>query len=252
MPWARASSLARHLRCPAASWLPRWDRGKWETGYVGELLLPSEEGDTKDTSAADWGTEMHLAKAGSPDANETWMSALPLDVRNKLWPSSLGEHERAYSYSCRTGDVELGPCNESVEVMNEWKNSRPADCVVGTTDWRGKLPTGEPWNDDLKTGWQKPDTDTEAMLFYGLCEQRLTPFGTGRLSITHYPRSKWPKPEDIKRYWLRVGIVQFDLFAEELEKAWKRVRSGMEVVRAGPHCEYCPSVFACPKHKGEF
>ncbi len=250
MPWARASSLHRFLACPAASWLPRWDREKWQRGYLGDLLLPTDPGPVSDSSAADWGTAMHDAKSNNAEACDPWLSAID-SVRERYWPSQLGVHEQAYAYSCKTGLVEIGPVNLPVQEMNAWKESRPSECVTGTADWAATLPSGEPWVDDLKTGWKRPPTNSEPMLFYGLCQHRTSDSpDTGRLSITHYPRVKDPQPDQIRRYWLQVTAVAFEAFADEVNKAWHRTkRKGLDIVRPGPHCEYCPSQPICPGNK---
>lgn len=247
MPWARASALARHLRCPAAAWLPRWDRDAWTLGYLGGVPLPLTKGATKDTRAADWGTAMHDAKSNNAEACDPWLTAID-SVREKFWPQALGLHEQCYSYNCETGVVEVGPANAPILEMNAWKNSRALECVTGTADWAGTLPSGEGWVDDLKTGWKVPPVNTEPMLFYSLCQARATPaLDTSRLSITHYPRVKNPGPDQIRRYWLQITKANLDEFEKECQTAWRRTRvRGLSLVKPGPHCQYCPSESICP------
>lgn len=251
MPWARASALERHIPCPAASWLPRWDRSQWKAGYLGDLLLPDKPGEDRDSTAADWGTAMHSAKANDEEAVDPWLSAIEV-IREKYWPAALGVHEQAYAYNCKTGLVEVGPVNAPIAEMNAWKESRAEACVTGTADWDAQLPSEENWTDDLKTGWKRPPTNSEPMMFYGMVKNRRTPQPTGRLSITHVPRNKDPNKsvEVARRYWLQLTSVAFDAFAEELEQAWRRTkRKGLDIVRPGPHCGYCPSQSICPGTK---
>ncbi len=123
MPWARASALHRHLECPAASWLPRAERGKWHPGYLvaaDSLVRPRGPDPEDDSVLAEWGTQMHLAKEGSPDAADPWESWMA-PHRERLWPAGLGVHEQAWAYDCRTGIVTLAPPGVDKDA---WKQSR--------------------------------------------------------------------------------------------------------------------------------
>lgn len=245
MPWARASALHRHLECAAASWLPQLDRGVWRPGYLqtGVVELPPNPDEVPDMSAADWGTAMHNAKAMTPDACDPWLADVE-PYREKLWPAGLGLHEQCVAYNCRTREIELGPTNAPHEVANAWKESRDADCVTGECDWWGELPGGEPWVDDLKTGWRTPEVVTPQTLFYLLLRCRVAKANIGRISITHWPR-KSPTPTR-DGLWRQVTFVALDGFEDDLHKAWVNTTRGPEA-RPGPWCEYCPSAGACDR-----
>jgi len=246
MPWARASSLHRHMECTAASYLPRLDRGKWSDGYMPSLhndKRPLTDPPEGPTAAADWGTAMHLAKADREAAAEPFASMWD-PYRVNLYPPNLGRHEVALSYDCATGAIERGPSNRPTSEMDAWKNTRAASCVVGTCDWLGVLPSGVAWVDDLKTGWQIPDVVTPQTLFYGLVASKLTRVEECQLSITHWPkRSREPTRENL---WYKVGPLALLSFESELQEAWKRMTSRV-VERPGPWCKYCPSASVCSK-----
>lgn len=249
MPWARASALDRHLECPATSWLPRLDRGVWRPGYLADpadFVPPDITPAPEDTSAADWGTAMHLAKAdpGSPEANGV-MVAMFDDLSPKLWPASLGVHEQAVAYNCRTREVLLGPTNLPVAEMDAWKNAQDDACVVGTADWWASLPLGEPWIDDLKTGFRRPDVPTPQTMFYLLCKCRLEGQDVGRISITWWPR--WMETPTREGLWRQIGPLALDGFEDDLQKAWRRAVGPNPEAQPGPWCKYCPSAPDCDR-----
>lgn len=243
------------MACAAASYLPRWDRATWSAPYLGLQAVPTELGPSKDTSAADWGTAAHEAKAGT--GVDPWQEAFSPELREQYWPSRLGRHEVAFSYNCETGDVVEGPSNLPVQEMDAWKANQPQPCIVGTSDWVAELPSGEPWIDDLKTGWRKPEVRTYAMLFYGLCRQRQLKADTCRLSISHLPRAKVIDLANLRRYWLQVSSVALDMFADDAHIAWVKARPKKSLqtypykgmVKTGDHCGYCPSASICPSNK---
>lgn len=192
---------------------------------------------------AQWGTEMHLAKEGSPDASDPWEGTVA-PHRERLWPTGLGVHELTWAFDCRTGIVTKydGPR----EGADAWKESRGPDEVTGTSDWQAELPSGEPWVDDLKTGWMPPAITSPQMLMYGLVAQKLTGHATVRLSITHWRRG-WDDPD---RRWQQVGPVTLESFENELRAAWRRAVAGPDP-RPGTHCRYCPSSAVCPTVTGD-
>lgn len=245
MPWARASALHRHIDCPGASWLPRLDRGIWKPGYLAEGVfvsppLPTEK---DDTTAADWGTAMHAAKALAPEACDPWLSAVD-PYRDEEYPPHLGVHEQSVAYDCRTRRVFLGPTNVSAEEAGAWKDSQGPDCITGTCDWWATLPTGIPWVDDLKTGWRTPEVVTPQTLFYLLLRCRVAKANEGYISITHWPqRAERPTREGL---WRHVTYVALDAFEDEVCAAWVKATRGPEV-RPGPSCQYCPSARVCDK-----
>lgn len=257
MPWARASSLDRHIACPAASHLPMVDRGVWRPGYLSkgaELFSPLPEPDLRDDSAAQWGTEMHAAKAGEPTAQDPWLVWMN-PHRERLWPRRLGEHEVSVSYDCRTKSVELFR-SASEDERTRWKMSRGPDCVVGTPDWWAVLPTGEPWVDDLKTGWRQPDVVTPQMLFALMARMKepdVAGWNTGRVSITWCPRAQVPEGEEPppptrEGLWRQLSKAVVDAFEEELHWAWVRACvTPNPIARPGGHCLYCPSLQVCDK-----
>src|SRR5678815_5624886 len=178
MPWARASALSRHLECPAASHLPILDRGTWFQGYLakGTLVAPPGREDVfisppeDDSSAADRGTAMHAAKANVPEAQDPWLEWVE-PHRERLWPNRLGEHEVTVSWNCRTKSLELYR-SDVEQARTDWKMAQPDDCVVGTCDWWAQLPSGEPWIDDLGTGWCPKDPLSAQNLFYLMCRMK--------------------------------------------------------------------------------
>ena len=288
MPWARASSLHRYLNCPASCSLPRFERGQWEAGYlangvvgVPDVYKPRERTGmtyftTRDGSrgdplgeaakeaewggAADWGTLLHRAKEGVvPEADSLEHDAttdvyrpvyeLMLPHRDKLWPNRLGQHEVTISYDCTTGLVELhnGPKAEA----DAWKMSRSRACVVGTSDWWASLPTGEPWNDDLKSGWQKPDVLTEQNTFYVMCrrlwlrQEHGERWPLARLSITHWSRRNVEAGPS--REWKQISGAMLDEFREEVHVAHRRAVEEPRRAIAGVQCLYCPSALVCTR-----
>lgn len=251
MPWARASALDRHLACPAASWLPRADRGAWRQGYLtpGELVAPGPA-PQEDTTLADWGTAMHAAKAGT--GCDPWMSTVD-PWREQLWPSRLGQHEVCVSYDCRTWDVELGPAGALDAEADAWKASRGPDCVVGTADWLGELPSGEIWVDDLKTGWRRPDPATNSTLFYLMVWAKIRKRLLGWTSICWWPRGADTVPSR-EGLWRKVTAVALDALEDDLHRAWlgaighsRNDPQWRPEPRPGPHCSYCPSAAVCPR-----
>lgn len=253
MPWARASALHRHLECPAASHLPRLERGVWRPGYLSSsvesptlgldvtgLLAPIED----ENWVSEWGTEIHAVKAGGPD---------PLgwggEHVERLWPSRLGEHEVTFSYDCATRTVELFRSPVEAE-RTAWKESRGDNCVTGSADWWARLPSGEPWVDDLKTGWRRPEPLTPQLLI-GLVARMAQPdaagWGTGYVSSTHWPRAKEPTEPDRDGLWRRVTRESLAAFQEEVDLAWKRATGRDPRPRPGAHCLYCPSAPVCDR-----
>ena len=253
MPWARASALDRHLACPASSFLPQWRTG-WSKGYLGIAdPVPEIDGPVQDTSAADWGTALHDAKSDNDRAIDPWKSALA-SVRNKYWPPALGIHEKAYAYDCETGYLRCGPNNLPVEDMDKWKNAQATSCVIGTADFVGILPSGALWVDDLKTGWERPEVDTESMLFYAFCHSFSHPSNElpyVQISITHAPRDEDPAVSvaNIRRYWMKVTKERLNDFAIRLRQEWRKRKAGLDKSLPGPYCGYCPSASICPSVK---
>lgn len=246
MPWARASALDRHLECPATSWLTRADRGEWQPGYLvlNDWVAPAEPPPMDDSFLAAWGTNMHLAKEGSPLASDPWVSWME-PHRDTLWPATLGTHEVPFALCCRTGAIQLWtPADGDPDV---WKRSRGSSFITGTTDWWGKLPGGEPWVDDLKTGWNAPAVTCPQMLLYALVAARSTGSQTCRVSITHWRRGT----ETPERKWQQVGPATLEAFEDELRAAYCRATGPNPAPRAGLHCRYCPSSSVCPTVVGE-
>lgn len=243
MPWARASALDRHLECPATSWLPRADRGAWAPGYLATTLdLPHDPPPEDDKHLAEWGTNMHLAKEGSPLAADPWVSWME-PHRDSLWPAHLGTHELPFALCCRTGIVQVWtPADGDKDA---WKRSRAASTVTGTMDWWGQLPGGEPWVDDLKTGWYAPAVTIPQMLLYALVAQKVSKSQTVRASITHWRRGT----ENPDRKWLQVGPATLEAFQDDLFAAFRRAMVG-PTPRAGAHCRFCPSAAVCPTVTG--
>lgn len=246
MPWARASALARHLECAAASNLPRLDRGVWSPPYIdrGEFDLTGKEDihDGRDMSAANWGTASHLGKSDPSKSSEPFTS-MWAEHRDVLYPPHLGAHEAAVSYNCDTGEIVWGPVNQDVAVMDAWKASQPLPCVTGTIDWIGQL-QNTAWVDDLKTGWQVPEVATPQMLFAAVCASKRYGSNIVYISITHWPKKNSAPNRD--GLWYKAGPVTLLAFEEDMRAAWLRARSNFDA-RPGTHCKYCPSIYACER-----
>lgn len=266
MPWARASSLHRHLVCPASCSLPQYDRGAWRPGLL-QIVTPAQLEARVQTSVetgkqtvwgtqADWGTNMHAAKAGLPVADPLYAELLA-PHREKLWPARLGIHEVGVSFDCETRAVDIcvGPSSD----VDFWKASRVASSVVGSVDWWGELPTGEPWIDDLKTGKWEPDIHTEQTAFYLLCRwkgPKFSKWDTARLSVAWIPREE--NPHEVTelveppgwpnfRRWKQLGRFALEEFEEEIVAAWHRAKEAEPAMVPGIACEYCPSALVCPR-----
>jgi PD-(D/E)XK nuclease superfamily len=239
MPWARASAVERHLECGAASWLARADRGAWTPGYLTlDTALPATPPPADDSFLAEWGTNMHVAKEGRADAADPWLSWMD-PVRETLWPSGLGKHEVPFGLCCATGIVLLwGPGDGDKDL---WKRRLPPSYISGEADWLGNLPGGEPWVDDLKTGWYAPACTHPQLMLYALVAQKLSGYPTVRISVTHWRRG-WETPE---RKWQQVGPLTLESFEDELRAAYRRATAGPDA-RPGPWCRYCPSAPVCP------
>lgn len=250
MPWARASALHRHLECSAASWLPRAERGAWHPGYLvaSESLVARAVGAMRppedDSVMAEWGTAMHLAKEDPEKSSDPWRSWME-PHRERLWPAGLGVHEQAWAYDCRTGIVTMWQPGDGDKDI--WKRARGPSTVTGTTDWDAQLPGGEPWVDDLKTGWPVPALTTPQMLMYALVASKRSRYHAVRLSITHWRRG-WTDPD---RRWQQVGPATLSNFEEGLRAAWLRASGPNPEARPGPHCRYCPSAAVCPTVTGQ-
>ena len=242
MPWARASSLDRAMECPATSWLTRADRGAWEPGYLvlDGWTAPAEPPPADDSFLAQWGTNMHLAKEGSPLASDPWVSWME-PHRETLWPAALGRHEVPFGLCCITGRIELWRAEDG--DPDRWKRSRGPSFITGTMDWWGRLPGGEPWVDDLKTGYYAPAVTCPQMLLYALVAARSTGSQTCRVSITHWRRGA---TEVTERKWQQVGPATLESFEDELRAAYRRATGPNPGPRPGTHCRYCPSASVCP------
>ncbi len=261
MPWARASSLHRHMVCPASCSLPQYDRGTWRPGFL-QSVTPEQLTEREQTSleldkqtvwggSADWGTMMHAAKAGLPVPDEYRNLMGP--HRERLWPARLGLHEIGMSFDCRQRTVDICVAGTADEI-DAWKKSRGDDCVVGSVDWWAELPTGEPWIDDLKTGWQTPEVVTEQTKFYLMCRMRGAQFAswqTGRVSITHWSKRGYDsgdQPEPTREgLWKQLSRFTLDEFEEDLVIAWRRAIEQEPRAIPGIQCEYCPSALVCTR-----
>lgn len=205
----------------------------------------------RDSFPAEWGTAMHAAKAGAPDATEpflTWVEP----HRERLWPERLGEHEVAVSYDCKTGEVQVFRSSSEAD-RTAWKNAQGPDTVTGTVDWWARLPSGEPWVDDLKTGWQTPPVVTPQMLFYAMTRLKVenrdnpNPWTSVRISVTHWPRAKEPTEPMRSGLWYQVSDTALLAFEGELKMAWTRAVGLNPEPRPGSHCLYCPSATVCDR-----
>lgn len=188
---------------------------------------------------------MHQAKARDPEAVDPFISWVE-PVRDELWPDDWGLHEVSVAYDCATGLVTVHRAESEAE-SNAWKEATGPNTVTGSVDWWASLPSGEPWIDDLKTGWRLPEVVTPQTLFYLMTRMKVqTEWTTGRISITHWPRAK--EPTEPRRYWRQVSSTILLAFEGELKRAWQ-VATNPDVEpepRPGAHCLYCPSASICP------
>lgn len=226
----------------------------YHTNRYGEPILEEPLGELAKEAvwagSADWGTGLHAAKAGLP-VGEPY-TELMAPFREKLWPNRLGAHEVGVSYDCATREVDVnyGPA----EVVDSWKASRPDSCVTGTADFFAQLPSGEPWIDDLKTGWQAPDVVTEQTKFYLMCCNlylygRSRKWTTGRMSITHWSKRAFDVGEmdEPSRRWRQISLTLLDEFEMDLITAWRAATITPDKMVAGVQCAYCPSATVCPR-----
>ena len=195
-----------------------------------------------DGTLAEWGTQMHLAKEDPTKAADPWLTWME-PHRDRLWPAGLGRHEVSWAYCCRTGAIDV---MDGDGDKDEWKDAQGPTTVTGTTDWWGQLPAGEPWVDDLKTGWVQPGLTTAQMLMYLLVAVRSTGATHGRVSVTHWRRGEL-QPE---RRWQQIGPATLDNFETELRLAWQKAAAGPSP-RPGSWCRYCPSATICPAVTGK-
>lgn len=269
MPWARASSLHRHLVCPASCSLPQYDRGAWRPGLL-QIVTPAQLTERRQTGMerakqtvwggqADWGTAMHAAKAGLP-VDQMYVDMMA-PHRERLWPSRLGLHEVGVSFNCDTRVVDI--CAGPADDVDHWKAASDPACVVGTVDWWAELPTGEPWIDDLKTGKWEPETVTEQTKFYLMVRAKGAQFNhwrTARMSVTWIPRpedSEYLRAKDTgvgialepdrTGRWKQLSRFVLEEFEEEVVAAWHRARVQEPEPVPGIQCEYCPSALVCTK-----
>lgn len=204
----------------------------------------------QDTRYADWGTAMHEAKASGGDEPFT---SIVTPHRARLWPDDMGRHEVCVAYDCRTKQVILGPANLPKADQDAWKAAQSDDCVVGVSDWLGELPDGLPWNDDLKTGWRRPDPASKQSLFYLMVWAKARGDVQGWSSITWWPRGPETEPSR-EGLWRKVTAVAFDALEDELHRAWlaaigfsRNDPQWRPEPRPGAHCTYCPSAAVCPR-----
>lgn len=204
--------------------------------------------------AADWGTQLHAAKAGL-DVGEPY-GGLMVPFRGKLWPNRLGAHEVGVSYDCATRRAYT--FHGTADEVDAWKKAQSESCVVGTSDWLGQLPTGEPWIDDFKTGWQVPEVVTEQTQLYLLVDMLVQvdnyrpntlSWPTGRLSITHWSKCAYDAgdQDEPQRFWKQVSLTQLELFEDEVVAAWRRATTLPTLAIPGVQCLYCPSALVCPR-----
>lgn len=244
MPWGRASALDRHLVCPAASWWPRLDQDGWQRGYLDKNdFVPLNNLTDPSSPRAEWGTQMHLAKANSEIATEPWISIMG-DQNEKYWPARLGRHEVCAAFDCETGKAILGPSMLSRADSSAWKCKQADSCITGELDWLGELPSGIPWVDDLKTGWPRPSPLGAQFKFAALIAARVSNYKECRVSVTHWRRD-WSTPN---RYWVTMTEQALDIFEAELMLAWREASKGRKIV-PGSQCIWCPSSIVCPAER---
>lgn len=223
----------------------------WRPGYLttegAVLVAPPGPIEEEDTTAADWGTAMHEAKAGTDRAVDPWLSAVE-PWRERLWPARLGVHEQLLAYNCRTSEVVVGPSNVSPEGAAAWKAQWGSDWVVGTCDWWAALPTGEGWISDLKTGWRQPEVVTPQTLFYAMCRAKVLRQDVCRVCIDWWPRGTAEPTRD--GLWRQVTALVLDSFEDDLKRAHRLATGHDPAPRPGPWCQYCPSAGACDRAGG--
>lgn len=235
MPWSRASELERAILCPGSAHLERTP-------------------DTRDKTAANWGTNVHAWK----ETGEWWedtqvtrrrqAALIAADMsRSTLWPGTTG-HE--VSLALRTSVRTVETFSGHHEARESWKKGWDANWLTGTADYIGDL-FGTPWIDDLKTGKEVPEDpwDLWQLRFYAVCVMILNPLATEVLtSITHWPR--YPADSAPRRLW-SAPIPREEVMGTTLgllEHGRRNIEASKKSLRVypGAHCTYCSAAPGCP------
>lgn len=240
MPFARASSLDRLLRC------------------YGSEILETDELRTESTFiSADWGTMVHGWKeTGKVEVVNGRKNLVPLFEkklkqtgvrREQWWPESM-VHETAIAVKPFEAYAQMqGGTKDEKEA---WKAAFGEDWATGTDDgydWMFDVL----WIDDLKTGRFVTEEDyIEQRRFYALGISRLLDYrGPVNVTLTHWPR--YPVTSLPQRFGRVIEQDELNDFEKRLLKLRDDIRRAREdksrlvVVPGEEQCVFCPSRKRC-------
>lgn len=239
MPFARASSLDRLLKCH------------------GDLILGgTDEKSEYVKTAADWGTMVHHWKEtgevivvnGRKNLAALFEKKLKLGgvKREQWWPMGM-THERAIAINPFTAYGQM--LEGSKEEKEAWKAAHDNNWATGTAD-------GDYWMfdvlavDDLKTGrFVTEEEYIEQRRFYCLGISRLLEYrGPVHATLTWWPR--YPVVSQPQRFGRVFEADELNYFEKRLAKLRDDVRRAREkrdslILVPGEHCTWCPSRNIC-------
>lgn len=245
MGWTRASSLERALACPSSTVFPTVERKS-----------------DRVQDAADWGSLAHAWKSTGVIQDHRFARLLERHIeecgvdRLALWPAG-GRHDVAIAVNCQVdafAEAEL----ETQAERDAWKASWGDGWVTGEWDYCGDI-LGEPWVDDLKTGWA-PEPDAPQPMFYGLGAWYSTRRTAAQVCLTI---TRWPRPNLYARnprafhpptrtpdLW--VPSSRLAEFRQQLIMGHdNHTEAAIDPDRwavPGEHCRFCPA-HTCPHHE---
>lgn len=239
MPFARASSLDRLLKCCG-----------------GEILEGKDTRSEGMKIAADWGSIGHHWKEtgevvevnGRKNLVPLWEKKIRESGvrREDWWPDSM-THELALGVKPFEAYAKMVGTREEKDA---WKAGLSDEWCSGSLDgfdWMFDVL----WVDDLKTGrFVTLEEHQEQMRFYALGASRVLDYrGPVHVTLTHFPR--YPvvnKPvrmgrviEQDELLWFEKRLVQL---RDDILRA-KEDRKKLQLV-AGEHCTFCRARHGCP------
>lgn len=207
MSWARASSAARSMACPASTVLQSIDKA----------------GD-----AAIWGKFCHSWVETGGFVKQKEMTDKQFDAactllgkkivasgiqREELWPL-YGSFEVPFGINCVKEEV------LQVENVEGWRDRFGEEWATGTIDYSSEL-LGDAWCDDLKTGRHLPHRDDPQIMMYCLARWLLDDKPSViRFTLTHWP--KYPIDQPPNRYDVSKEHWQIERFYQQLRLAYQR------------------------------
>lgn len=277
MHWARASSIARAVACPASLVLPADDTADDRD---------PEHAARRDEAAA-WGLTAHNWKATLsivagdgrwPQHAKLFARKLsymkpsdPVAFRDKWWPAG-GQHELSYAIDTRRFG-RVATFKGTKEQVAAWAASLGDEWVKGEADYVGNV-LGDPWVDDLKTSpprrvqdpetgawvqdpdnpwWHHPRDEQHRTYALGAwlaarCEPHRVVTSTTnwpRYPVVGGPERVWAEfhNEELRAWW----DVLHDTEIERRRLVTLPPLSLMAAARPSDRCRFCPSLGHCPK-----